>query len=58
MVATCQSDELLTGGGFFANPGIQASQSIRSGDSWSVTYQYPEKVQGDAQAYAVCISSR
>jgi hypothetical protein len=27
-VATCQSDELLIGGGFFGNPGIQVSQSI------------------------------
>ena len=58
VVATCQSDELLIGGGFFGNPGLQVSQSIPSGDSWSVTYQYPENVQGDAQAYAVCISSR
>ena len=58
VVATCQSDELLIGGGFFGNPGIQVSQSIPSDDSWSVTYQYPENVQGDAQAYAVCISSR
>jgi hypothetical protein len=58
VVTTRQSDELLIGGGFFGNPGIQVSQSIPSGDSWSVTYQYPENVQGDAQAYAVYISSR
>ena len=47
VVATCKSDELLIGGRFFGNPGIQASHlSVR------------EKVQGDAQAYPVCISSR
>ena len=33
VVATCQSDELLIGGGFFGNPGIQFSQSIPSGNS-------------------------
>ena len=35
LVATCQSDELLIGGGFYGNPGIKP-----------LTYQYPEKVKG------------
>lgn len=57
-LAACQNDELLIGGGFFGNPGMQVTQSIPSGSSWAVTYQYPGNIQGDAQAYAICIASR
>jgi hypothetical protein len=39
VVATCQSDELLIGGGFFGNPGIQVSRSLN---------QFPPAIHGQS----------